>query len=101
MSQLFEALLDQHNLHHNEGRRGVVSLCKIARSLGYKDPQYFGQLETDACIGDLIEFLEDNSGAIEAIKEWIGNTVDNNTEWQDKLVDQVTPPDDEEDDNDD
>jgi hypothetical protein len=54
-----------------EGRRGLEDLCKLARKLGYKDRLFQMQLSKDACVWDLLEFLEDNSGAIEAIYEWI------------------------------
>lgn len=63
--------MDQEDMHRLEGRKGLENLCKLARALGYKDPQYFGTLTSDAAVGDLINFLEDNSGAIEAIIEWI------------------------------
>lgn len=67
----FDKFVDQEELYHTEGRRGVVNLCKIARGLGYKDPMYFGQLERNAVIGDFIEFLQDNPGVIEAIHRWV------------------------------
>jgi hypothetical protein len=58
-------------MHSFEGRRGVEHLCKIAGALGYKDPTYYGQLANGASVGDLLAFLEDNSGAITALLEWI------------------------------
>lgn len=54
-----------------EGKRGVEFLAKLCRRLGYKDSTYFGQFAPDGCYGDLIEFFEDNCGAIEAVLEWI------------------------------
>lgn len=56
---------------HNEGQRGVENLARLCRVLGYRDPTYFGQFDHDGSYGDLINFLEDNSGAVEAIKEFI------------------------------
>ncbi len=70
MSNLYK-FLNQEKIHNYEGDRGIVNLCKIAAGLGYKDPMHYGQLERGAVLGDLLEFLRDNSGAIEAIVEWI------------------------------
>lgn len=71
MDEALSAFIDQEGLYRIEGRQGVENLCTIARALGYKDPQYFGQLSAKACLGDLICFLEDNPGAIEAMLVWI------------------------------
>lgn len=73
VSELLEAYMAQENMHRMEGRRGVENLCQIAGALGYKDPMRYGQLSTKAAIGDLIRMLEDNSGMIEAMVEWIGS----------------------------
>jgi len=62
-----------------EGRTGVENLCKLANAIGYKDRQYFGQFQ-GGCFGDLIEFLEDNSGAVQAIREWIAEQ--DQQEWK-------------------
>ena len=74
---------DEQNLHNTEGRRGLVALCRIVGALGYKDSTYFGQLDSNASIGDLINFLEDNSGAIEAITNWIEEQ--NIPEWTESI----------------
>jgi hypothetical protein len=77
----------ENDTGRNEGSTGVENLCKLARTLGYKDSQYFGQFK-DGCYGDLINFLEDNPGCIEAIKEWIGeNGCD---EWKEGLESEVS-----------
>ena len=59
-----------------EGSRGVMALCRLSRDLGYKDP--FNQMRNSdgSCVGDLMIFLEDNPGAIQAIYEWIENNHD-------------------------
>jgi hypothetical protein len=45
----------------------VKGLCKMASQLGYKDPA-FQLLNSDgSVVGDLLYFLEDNPGAIEAV----------------------------------
>lgn len=68
---LIDEYSDQEKMHF-EGRRGVENLCKLVEALGYRDTfQYFGQLNNGACIGSLINFLEDNSGCIEAMVNWI------------------------------
>lgn len=74
MSETLDKFCSQNNLHNFEGRRGLEALCIIARGCGYKDPMYWGQLTSSAVVGDLIQMLEDNSGLIEAMLEWIGNT---------------------------
>jgi len=59
-----------------EGNRGFMALCNMARELGSKDP--FNQLQNNdgSCVGDLICFLEDNPGAIDAIKNWVMHEYD-------------------------
>lgn len=80
LSELIEAFQNEKKAHCLEGSRGLIFLCTLVRALGYKDPQYFGQLTPDAVIGDLLAFFEDNSGAIEAIINWVGET--ENEEWK-------------------
>lgn len=89
LDELLDAYMEEHNLYRTEGRRGVEALCQLTRALGYKDPQYFGQLTAKAAIGDLICFLEDNSGAIEAIHTWIREQ--NSPEFREALASQVEP----------
>ena len=71
MHTVLDAYLDQKQYYHFDGRRGVERLCQLTGDLGYRDPQYFGQLTSTACIGNLVLFLEDNPGAIEAIMDWV------------------------------
>lgn len=54
-----------------ETKQTIKGLCGLARKLGYRDP--FSQLINDdgSVVGDLLEFLEDNPGACEAILEWV------------------------------
>jgi hypothetical protein len=84
-SELFEEY-SNNNIRSLEGRRGVVELCKVASLLGYKDPQYFGQLDRGAVIGDLINMLEDNSGLIQAMLDHISTSGNYNPEWKDRLM---------------
>lgn len=83
MHELIEKVCGERGLYGNEGRRGVENLCKLCRILGYKDSMHFGQFAPDGSIGDLVEFLEDNPGCIEAIKEWIGER--DVSEWRENL----------------
>lgn len=98
MERSFEEVIhlyrDQNELNHNEGRRGVESLCKLVNALGYKDRQYMGQFNGGS-LGDLIEFLEDNSGAVDAVVEWIGNQ--KVPEWKENLEFEIEPDEDEDD----
>lgn len=80
---LVDDVMDENSMYRIEGRKGVENLCKLVRMLGYKDPQYYGQLTRDAYIGDLIMFLEDNSGAIESVINWVREQ--NVDEWVDNL----------------
>lgn len=83
----FCELLDDHiqaeKIWCVEGTTGVKNLCRIVRALGYKNFQNFGQFD-GACYGDLIDFLEDNSGAVEAILEWI-KEFGGNDDWEESL----------------
>lgn len=89
---LIETLRSQENLDRNEGERGVKNLCRFVNIMGYKDDMYFGQFlvgKQTACYGDLIAFLEDNSGAVEAIYKWIAEGLD--SEQQENLLNELTP----------
>lgn len=64
-----------------EGESGVRNFCRFIReSLGYHDPQNFGQFD-GACYGDLITFLEDNPGAVQAVVEWIDDNDEDGACW--------------------
>ena len=66
-----------------EGRRGLIALCSLVGALGYKDHGHSMQLSSTASVGDLVEFLQDNSGAIEAVVDWIMRQ--NVPEWEENL----------------
>lgn len=82
-NEALDAYVDKEKLHNFEGQRGVEAMCQIARALGYKDPQNFGQLSRKSSIGDLIMMLEDNSGMIEAMMEWM--SARGAPEWKESL----------------
>ena len=87
LDEAIEKYLDKSNLHSTEGSRGIKLLAKLARALGYEDRLRFGQLGNGAVIGDIIEFLEDNSGAIEAVVDWVKDQ--NSEEWRDSVIDRT------------
>jgi hypothetical protein len=92
-SEVVDAFVSQENLSF-EGRRGVEALCQIARAIGYKDTQYYGQLTHKAAIGDLMYMLEDNPGMIEAMVTWLGEQ--DMPEWQESIEESVGLEDEEE-----
>jgi hypothetical protein len=87
LARLIEKFHDQQQLHRIEGRAGLIMLAKTCRAIGYKDPSYYGQMASGACIGDITTFIEDNPGAIEALVEWIGKQ--RSPEWKASLLSNV------------
>ena len=85
--EVFNEYQNEKKMHCMEGRRGVNNLACIARSLGYFDRTYMGQFDTNASLGDLIEFFEDNPGAIDAVVEWISQN--GNDEWKENLISEL------------
>lgn len=81
--ELMEEFDDVEGTGRNEGRQGVENLCRLVNAIGYRDKQYFGQFASDGSYGDLINFLEDNSGAVEAIREWIAEQ--DEQEWKENI----------------
>lgn len=77
-SELLEEYKEQEKMYSFEGERGVERLNKICSAIGYKETgfRYGSPLE---------EFLQDNSGAIEAILTWIEENGDNVEEWRENL----------------
>lgn len=55
----------------SEGEEGIKNLARLCSGLGYTDEMHFGLFEGGCCYGDLINFLENNPGAVEAMLEWI------------------------------
>lgn len=88
MRDLIRQFEKEKKTHSNEGDRGVQNLCRLLNAMGYVDEQYMGQFHPQGSYGDLIEFLSDNSGCIEAIKEWIAKQ--DIQEWKENLESQLT-----------
>lgn len=80
LDELVDAWAEKNNAWRTEGPRGRENLEKLIRVLGYRN--------MDA-------FLEDNSGAIERVFEWIKEQ--NNTEWKEAFAEFDEDQDDEDD----
>jgi hypothetical protein len=87
LQEAIEAFRCQNNLERTEGMTGVKNLAKLVNALGYSDFSRYGQMPGGACMGDIFEFLSDNSGAIDALIEWIGTR--NIPEWTEALSSQI------------
>jgi hypothetical protein len=94
LSEMINEFEKQERTSSNEGTTGVQNLCRLCNALGYVDRQYFGQFR-GASYGDLINFMEDNSGAVEAIKNWIADQ--DCDEWRESLESHLDEKDSEED----
>ena len=79
-TELFDRYMDEE-FRSFEGERGVRNLETLCENLGYGQ----GFMRNRA----LEEFLCDNPGAVEAVVEFIGEWVERNTEWQERLLDVV------------
>lgn len=75
--ELFDAYIEQNNMWHFEGQRGVRHLNKIVQEVcGYGG------------YGNTVElFLEDNPGAVEAMVNWIREA--RCLDWQQNLEELV------------
>lgn len=62
----------------------VVGICELARKLNYHDSLRFGSLDSQNCLGDLVEFLNDNPGAINAMIEWTADAYGTDEEEDDE-----------------
>jgi len=80
LADIIEEYVEQEKLYSFDGERGVKNLCRLTRAIGYKDPLHFGQFHQQGAYGDLINFLEDNPGAVQAIRQWIEDQDDD--EWK-------------------
>lgn len=69
--EVVDEFLDKKGIHQFEGPRGLRNLDILAKGLGYR--------------GGSSEFFEDNSGALEAVIEWIKQFGDRVPEWKESL----------------
>ena len=84
IGELVQKWMDHNKIYSMEGSRGERNFEKLIRVLGYRD---------------MSEFLQDNSGCIEAMVEWISNM--RSPEWAQSLKDDMPGGDDDEDEDDD
>lgn len=90
-AEILDEYRDQHKMHSTEGSRGFKNLCKTVHDMGYKDPFSQLYLSNGACVGDLMVFLEDNPGAIQALYKWMEDQDDE--EWTNNLESQLVEED--------
>lgn len=84
MAEVASQFYKENGLHSTEGKEGLECLALLCRRLGYKDISYYGQFNNHGMngqLGDVLEFLEDNPGAIAAILNWVNEQ--NIPEWED------------------
>jgi hypothetical protein len=84
--ELFDKYMDK-NFRSFEGERGVRNLEQLVETLGYGEGWMRGRAIED--------FLTDNPGAVQAVVEFIGEWVERNSDWQDRLTDGVDEEEDE------
>lgn len=82
VGDILEKFLDHKKFYNFEGSRGVRNLTEVAKAL-------------DSNYRSLEDFLEDNSGAIEAIMMWISKI--RSPEWIESLKSQTPGSEDEDD----
>jgi hypothetical protein len=84
MSELRERWEDSHTLGRYEGTVGVTNLEKFLATIGYSQGNYVGYNN------ELINFLSDNPGAIEAILNFIDES--NVPEWKESIIEELPEP---------
>jgi hypothetical protein len=72
--------------------RSSSDLCKLAEMLGYKRP--YGQLQCSngAFVSSLLDFFDDNPGAMEAVSEWVMENHDLEEEDEEEELDEEACP---------
>lgn len=76
LGELIEKFCEEQKIHRFEGDRGIANLEKVLTALGYKGHSFR--------YGDPVHaFLSDNSGAVEALLEWINEQ--DSDEWKENL----------------
>jgi len=76
MSELVEEYMEVNHMWHMEGESGLEKLEKFLKALGYKGNGFRWGTPIES-------FLCDNSGAIEAVINWVKEQ--NIPEWQESL----------------
>jgi len=91
-SEVLTKFLDQEEIFNFEGQRAIENLTKLFENLDSEDYK-----EQPFRYGSPIEsFLQDNSGACQAIIEWIEKQMDRGCDhWKDNLSKQLIEDEDE------
>jgi len=90
--ETIEKYCNFNKMYHFEMSQGIENLNKLLSDAGYREePFKYGS--------SLERFLQDNPGAIQAILEWFGNNMDEDTEQN--LLSEIPESEDDEDDEDD
>jgi hypothetical protein len=76
-SELLDEYAEQEKIYALEGARGIRNFTELTRAIGYNS---------------LDDFLADNSGAIEAMVNWLHDR--NVPEWKESLASQIHTKDD-------
>lgn len=72
VEEKLSTFMEHQEIYTFEGERGIKNFTKIVEALGYRSRE---------------AFWLDNSGALEAVVEWIGNQ--RIPEWNEKLADNI------------
>jgi len=91
--QIVDRYMEQERMYSLEGSRGVKHIAQLVNALGYSDLSRYGQQPGGHCLGDIFAFLEDNSGACEALVTWIKKQ--KSPEWAESIKERMEPNDDE------
>lgn len=78
IDELFEDYIEEAFKYNWEGCTGVRKLEQVCTDLGYRDGHFIGG-------SSILNFLADNSGAIEGIIEFVRNHIKYADEWQENL----------------
>lgn len=85
LSELIEKWRSEKNARCMEGGTGVRRFDQLCVAIGYKDGEFFSD--------SIRSFLADNSGAIDALIEWIADA--NIDEWKENLKGELEDEDEE------
>jgi len=77
-NELFDKYLDYNKMYRFEGTDGVRNLDDLCANLGYTSGQFNGA-------NPIMNFLADNSGAMEAVVDFIRDCIGRIPEWQESL----------------
>lgn len=81
LDEVIQKWQNANNIHRYEGTKGVDNFQKLCRAIGYEDGNYFGYNN------EIVNFLSDNPGAIEAMISWIAER--ENPDWKQNLIELI------------